>query len=34
MKFTDGQWPMRLGVIAHHAAEAGSIASLGDKLLS
>jgi alpha-D-xyloside xylohydrolase len=33
MKFTDGQWLIRPGVIAHYAAEAHSIASLGDKLV-
>ena len=33
MKFTDGQWLMRPGVIAHYAAQARSIVSLGDKLV-
>jgi alpha-D-xyloside xylohydrolase len=33
MKFTDGQWLIRPGVIAHYAAEAHSIASLGDQLV-
>jgi alpha-D-xyloside xylohydrolase len=33
MKFTDGQWLMRPGVIAHYAAQARSVASLGDKLV-
>jgi alpha-D-xyloside xylohydrolase len=33
MKFTDGQWLMRPGVVAHYAAQARSAASLGDKLV-
>jgi alpha-D-xyloside xylohydrolase len=33
MKFTDGQWLIRPGVIAHYAAEAHSIASVGDQLV-
>ena len=33
MKFTDGQWLIRPGVMAHYAAEAHSIASSGDQLV-
>ena len=33
MKFTDGQWLLRPGVIAHYAAEARSIASADGKLV-
>src|SRR5271165_2289748 len=33
MKFTDGQWLLQPGVIAHYAAEAHSIASEGSKLV-
>src|SRR5271166_1231874 len=33
MKFTDGQWLLQPGVIAHYAAEAHSVASEGGKLV-
>ncbi len=33
MKFTDGQWLLQPGVIAHYAAEARSIASADGKLV-
>jgi alpha-D-xyloside xylohydrolase len=33
MKFTDGQWLLQPGVMAHYATEAHSIATEGGKLI-